>query len=280
MASSLYWTSGLRYRNFGDAWLEVVAREVSKESIEDSFGYDVLIGGGSILSDYWLGRLADDLIAGGTHVLGRALMIGPGLPRAEALADKARYLGDGGVVDVMWVRGPLTSEALSGLGLRFDPIGDPVEMWSLIRPRPPESPAGVRRDLLVIPHALIALDWINNHRRHPCFTSPWVEELDVAPLIRQIASSDFVATGSLHVAICAYMHGVPFAFIRNLFPATELLFKYEDWCASAGIPFMVAESIDEGREWSSSGPVPVWTPDRAWEMMRRIRNFSARAESR
>lgn len=65
--------------------------------------------------------------------------------------------------------------------------------------------------------------------------------------VDRIAGAAFVLTGSLHGAILAQAHGVPWAAFDD--GCIDSPSKWRDWGAYLGVPVSHARSLDEGREW-------------------------------
>lgn len=66
-------------------------------------------------------------------------------------------------------------------------------------------------------------------------------------LVREINSSNFVLTGSLHAGICAFACGTPFAF--SLADSSEDAFKFYDFAEFYGINIVFKEDYESAIRW-------------------------------
>lgn len=129
------------------------------------------------------------------------------------------------------VRGPHTRAAL-GLDC---PIGDPgLQVGRWLPGRPGDEP-------LHIPH-------LHHRRYHLAGTTsldPIIHEDDLDSVLDRIRHAGIVICGAMHYAIVAAGMGVPFAFHFPPGTEPEFPFKYMDFCASIGIPFVPVADVRE-----------------------------------
>ncbi len=126
-------------------------------------------------------------------------------------------------LDIRAVRGPLTAEVLSQLGMHVpDVYGDPgllaPSILGVVRTPTPELP------IVALPNLHDIREW----RHLPGYFDPRVSYRDV---IQRIADSEQVVTSSLHGVVIADALRVPVSLVR---PGHEDMFKYEDYYEGTG----------------------------------------------
>ena len=170
--------------------------------------------GGSILSNEWL----ENFQAIGTPLL----LYGCGVRSEESLVlpDNVKLLG---------VRGRFSESVLGEKA-----IGDPGIFAPLALGIEPNN--DTKRKYLFVPH--------KNDRT--IYSADGFEKINPlipvstnsASLVNEIADSDFVLTGSLHVGIIAFSLGVPFCFFQDEY--LDIPIKFHDFADFYDLPIMFA----------------------------------------
>lgn len=150
------------------------------------------------------------------------------------------------------VRGPMTRD---GLGLPHDiPIGD---TGLLVREfqRSNESCAGE----IILLHHLRMLDKAGEAFAEKVGAtstmSVLIQEDEIEPFLLRLRNARMILSSALHPIIAAAALGVPFAFLFPRGAIPEFPFKYADFCASIGIPFVICHNLVEAVAfWDEWGP--------------------------
>jgi succinoglycan biosynthesis protein ExoV len=212
----LYYWYNPKVPNFGDMlnqwlWPQLLQGLASDTPLDHVTARDtILIGIGTLLDD----RVPD---------LGRKIVFGSGAGYGAGLP----------VLDDRWtflcVRGPLTAEAL-GLD-RTVAITDAAILLRLLDlPEP-----GKRFAVSFMPH------WESHcqDRWHQAAEASGIHYIDpfapVSQVIEEIRCSECLIAEAMHGAIVADIFRVPWIPIET---GTQVLpFKWQDWCASIGVPY-------------------------------------------
>lgn len=231
----IHWKQGDDVQNFGDFLTVLMAKELFLFPRVSGDIYRIV---GSCISE-WM--IWEDLLALGRENSGRVVYWGCGLrdetPLNPAVFARSRFYG---------VRGPLSRDVL---GLPPDtPLADPGLLAPLFhQPRKVPELAG---RVLCMPHIndptseedLLTLGGADTLIRPTVANT----ESGLRNLLNQIASADFLLTGSLHGAILACAYGVPFAFWDT--GHVDITFKWRDFAGSINIPTMFVRNVAEGRK--------------------------------
>lgn len=229
-----YFVKGAPVQNFGDYLPELLAKAFFLHPRVDADLYRLI---GSVIESSWVLR---DLCHHVGTTSGRIAYWCCGMRDARPLEARARAM-----CQFFGVRGPRTRELL---GLPESTVlGDPGLLAPLFHaPAPAPSTAG---RVICIPHihdtkddaALLAISGAELVLR------PQVEASEPAlrRILDQIAGARFVLTASLHGAIIACAYRVPFAFWDN--GHVDIVFKWEDFAGSVGIPATFVSRADQGR---------------------------------
>jgi hypothetical protein len=265
---SFFWLSNEELVNLGD-YLTV--------PILEYFGYEFLD----------IRRLSEEELARHTHCLSVIGTTIEGGFRKEYLRGKRAIVWGSGTNDLHGlthedlreydfraVRGPRTRD-LFALDPAL-PLGDPALFLPEFFPVPrvplsgaPErtnrASAEERRGLVNVPH------YLNRGlaRIHTAYSG--VEMVDMVirqgewrPVVRRIATAEFVVTNSLHGAIIAQAYGTPWAFSCAEGEALTSAFKWLDWFEFLGLDLRVVRSPKEGIAWwdrlGQYGKVPSLEP--------------------
>jgi pyruvyltransferase len=177
-----------------------------------------------------------------------------------------KKIKDGIKLDIRAVRGPLTQYyAEKELGIECPKIyGDPILLFPNFFP---EFKVHTKRDYIVIlqhndeEFVLKNKDFFKNANILICQRYnrlPWFE------VVREILSSSFVISSSLHGLIFAEIYGIPARWLYNeRFPSsrTETRFKYNDYYTCTGRSMNdFASSIDEALEMGGKEPIASYDP--------------------
>jgi len=230
----IHWKQGEDVQNFGDFLTVLIARELF---LFPRVAGDIYRIVGSCISE-WM--IWEDLLPLGRENSGRVVYWGCGLrdetPLHPAVVARSRFYG---------VRGPLSRDVL---GLPPDtPLADPGLLAPLFH-RPTKVPELTDR-VLCMPHIndqtseedLLTLSGADALIRPTVANT----ESGLRNLLNQIASADFLLTGSLHGAILACAYGVPFAFWDT--GHVDITFKWRDFAGSINIPTIFVRNVVEGR---------------------------------
>lgn len=226
-----YWLQNEAVRNFGDYLAEFIGKRVMLTPKVSAERFHLI---GSVIDERNIATELLDMKPGSTIAywgcgMRHELSIDP------AYLQRCTFFG---------VRGPHTRK---WLGLpESTPVGDPGLLLPLIyTPKPSEVTAGKS---VCIPHiqdthadeALLALS------NADILLKPAISDGDdgVMAFIDQIASAEFVLSGSLHGAIVAAAYGRNFAFWDT--GHLDVGFKWRDFAASVGIPTAFVANIGQG----------------------------------
>lgn len=154
-------------------------------------------------------------------------------------------------LDVRAVRGPVTKRILEQAGTHVPNVfGDPGLLWSRFFPRDLYESGGAFAPVVVIPHFMEPRPNLPYKIINPCG--------DPHRVIRQIVSSKFVVSSSLHGIVLAESYGISARLLR---PRSEPLLKYVDYYEGTGRPdFQSANSVTEALEMGGEPPA-IWDAD-------------------
>lgn len=229
-----YFVQGAPEQNFGDYLPELLAQVFLLQPRVDADAYRLI---GSVIEPEWIRR---DLRRTTGTERGCVAFWGCGkrdaTPLPAHVQARCRFFG---------VRGPRTRDAL---GLPADTVlGDPGLLAPLMHtPAPAPETAGRS---VCIPHIadtksdteLLALSGAEQVLR----PSVRADEASLRRMLDRIAAAGFVLTASLHGAIVACAYGRPFAFWDN--GHVDVVFKWQDFAASIGVPCLFATDLAQGR---------------------------------
>lgn len=141
---------------------------------------------------------------------------------------------DGGKVYA--VRGKFTRSRLLKMGVNCPEVyGDPAILLPLVFPLNIE-----KNHISIIPHYV---DYDDLHLRFSDrFQIIKLESEEVEKITKEIASSSFVLSTSLHGIIVAHAYGIPAIWIKNKETSSDGI-KFKDYFSSVGIPLY--EGFDE-----------------------------------
>ncbi|MBL5824660.1 polysaccharide pyruvyl transferase family protein [Serratia fonticola] len=144
-------------------------------------------------------------------------------------------------LDVRAVRGPLTREFLLNRGIFVPEIyGDPGLLLPFFFSKELlTKDMECSKDFIVIPHMNEDFDDYKEYKEYVC--SP---RQGAISFTRNIVSSKFVISGSLHGVIIAEAYGIPAIFLDN--NSGESRFKYDDYYYGSGRShYPIAKSVKE-----------------------------------
>ena len=228
-----YFVKGEPVQNFGDYLPELLAKTLLLHPRVEADVYRLI---GSTIERDWIRRDLRRSVG-----IERGIVAYWGCGKRNATPLDARTLA---LCRFFGVRGPLTRDALQ---LPPDTVlGDPGLLAPLMhQPAPAPDTAGRS---VCIPHMedpksdaeLLAISGAEQVLR------PRVESNEAAlrRILDRIAGARFVLTGSLHGAIVACAYGRPFAFWDN--GHVDIVFKWQDFAASIGIPCDFVRNVSEG----------------------------------
>lgn len=227
----VYYTRGERDHNFGDYLTDFLARQALITPLVPADLYRLI---GSAIS---APLIRDDFARLGTKSL-RIAYWGCGARDQEPLPPDLLE-----ACELYGVRGPLSRDLL---GLPSDtPLGDPGLLMPLLHsPRPSARTSG-RVACMAHFYERDQVEALATAAGGAVTLSPAVSSDDeLRVLIDDIASADFLLTGSLHGAIIAAAYGRPFAFWDTGF--IDIPFKWRDFAASIGIEMPFCTTLEEG----------------------------------
>jgi hypothetical protein len=244
-----YFVQGAPEQNFGDYLPELLAQVFLLQPRIDADAYRLI---GSVIEPEWIRR---DLRRTTGTESGCVAFWGCGkrdaTPLPAHVQARCRFFG---------VRGPATRDAL---GLPADTVlGDPGLLAPLMHtPVPAPETAG---RAICIPHIedtksdaeLLALSGAEDTKsdaellalsgaEQVLRPSVRADEASLRRMLDRIAAAGFVLTASLHGAIVACAYGRPFAFWDN--GHVDVVFKWQDFAASIGVPCLFATDLEQGR---------------------------------
>ncbi|HCH7883660.1 TPA: polysaccharide pyruvyl transferase family protein [Raoultella ornithinolytica] len=154
-------------------------------------------------------------------------------------------------LDVRAVRGPLTKNYLEKKGIKCPSVyGDPGLLLPFFYAEELLSENGRVNDFMIIPHMNESLESYSKFKGkiiHPC--------QGAISFTREILSSKFIVSSSLHGIIIAEAYGIPAVCLQN--KSGEAEFKYQDYYMGSGRDaFPIATTIEEGLEM-----IPAELPD-------------------
>lgn len=236
------WVPDQSYRNFGDAFTEIIASQLPNDlgsvyRLDNTRLYFLI---GSVISNQ---QMSEAVSSGKTPVF-----IGCGW-RGDSLdpfwVSKAKFVG---------VRGPNTQAELKRHGVDVDVSGDSAyPMLERLQIDIFDEKSGK----LLIPH--IADNYVFSIKDASDIGMDQIvlprvkDSVQTIDLITKIANSEFVLAGAMHACIVAHFYGVPFApFFGDWNDCPP---KWSDWLESIGVPaekMKFCENYDEGRDWYDS----------------------------
>jgi hypothetical protein len=208
-----------KQRNWGDLLLrESAGKLLDFELISQKYSGGAF--GGSILSQNWF----DSFQTLGTPIL----LYGCGVRSEEALQLPSN-------IEILGVRGKF-SESILGVKA----IGDPGVFAPLSLGIDPIYDAKGR--YLFVPHKNDGTIYQPNDFEK---LSPLIPiSTNSASLLSEIARSDFVLTGSLHVGIVSFALGVPFCFFQDEY--LDIPIKFHDFADFYDLPIMFSSNPTTG----------------------------------
>jgi hypothetical protein len=173
--------------------------------------------GGSILSKEWFDYFQ--------AIDGPVLLYGCGVRTEDSLVIPNN-------VNLFGVRGRFSE---SVLGVKS--IGDPGILAPLAFGIDPNPDA--RMKFLFVPHKNDKTTYLPDgfEKINPLIPSYTNSEL----LVKQIANSDFILTGSLHVGIVSFALGVPFCFFQDEY--LDIPIKFQDFADFYNLPILFASCL-------------------------------------
>lgn len=139
-------------------------------------------------------------------------------------------------IDVRAVRGPLTAQLLTRMGVDAPSVmGDPAILLPLFMPKPV---CEVRRKVVVIPH------YWDSGRVATSMPILRTYGSNIRRFVAELSSADMVISASLHGIIISEAYGIPSILVTNA--RSETLHKYTDYYESTGrFEYPSARSYDE-----------------------------------
>ncbi len=216
------WTLDTDTRNFGDLLL--------RESASKLFNFKKLAGstfvsgffGGSVLNPYFVDLVNSKIEAHNSFFWGCGISDQNSLP---ILNSRNKIFG---------LRGRV-SEALVDHSVA---IGDPGLLASLALGVWPKKKGN---QIVFISHYHDKFVFKDDRVKNVSVIVP--PYISSKHLVSEIASSKFVFTGSLHVAICAYALGVPFGLYANGYIDNEV--KFHDFASMTKLQISFFDSLDK-----------------------------------
>jgi hypothetical protein len=232
------WIPDKNYRNFGDAFTELIAQQLgalgNSYKLDDNRMYYLI---GSVIDNQ---HISDAVSVGKTPIF-----IGCGW-RGEPLdpvwARRARFFG---------VRGPDTQAELKRHGLDVEVSGDSA--YPMLKKLEIDI-FDEKHGKLLIPHigdnSVFALTDASDVGMDEIVLPRVRDSVQTIDLITKIANAEFVLSGAMHACIVAHFYGVPFApFFGDWNDCPP---KWFDWLQSIGVPaekMKFCEDYAEGKAW-------------------------------
>ena len=263
-----YWTAKLKKKNFGDYWVSCIAHKLG---LRDLNNFDIVVGGGTTLTDYWISRYQDECVMSGKTVIGKTLLLGVGASSENSISKDLILNAYGSFLNILWVRGKATTNLLQSYGLSVPSIGDSAELQVIFQSPLFRSKEGLNTPIFA-PNAT-TYDAAKSIKGAVTL-SPWIEnESELENLLTRVKDAEFVVAGSLHIAVASYLLGTPFAIDLSHIDKNGY-WKYQDWFQSVGIePVFFHGSIDLARKDFDMARIPAWDPSRVEKMIERIKEF-------